>query len=48
MESNYYQRDLQDELSNASSINGPYHSAKTVFYLLPVLDLAKIKKGDSV
>lgn len=31
MESNYYQRDLQDELSNASSINAPYHSAKTVF-----------------
>lgn len=32
MESNnYYQRDLQEELSNASSINGPYHSAKTVF-----------------
>jgi len=28
---NYYQRDLQDELSNASSINGPYHSAKAVF-----------------
>jgi len=31
MESNYYQRDLQDELSNASSVNAPYHSAKTVF-----------------
>ncbi|XP_060856793.1 ras and EF-hand domain-containing protein homolog [Metopolophium dirhodum] len=27
---NYYQRDLQDELSNASSINAPYHSAKTI------------------
>lgn len=30
MESNYYPRDLQEELSNASSINAPYHSAKTV------------------
>ncbi|XP_025198054.1 ras and EF-hand domain-containing protein homolog [Melanaphis sacchari] len=33
MESNnYYQRDLQDELSSASSINAPYHSAKTIEY----------------
>jgi len=31
MESNnYYQRDLQDELSNASSSNAPYHTAKTI------------------
>jgi len=36
---NYYQRDLQDELSNASSINAPYHSAKTV--LTYNMDLVK-------
>lgn len=42
MESNYYQRDLQEELSNASSsINTPYHSAKTVFTFI-YLQLLKI------
>lgn len=39
MESNNcYQRDLQEELSNASSINGPYHSAKTVFTLYKAIN----------
>lgn len=45
MESNYYQRDLQDELSSVSSINAPYHSAKTVWIMIILQEKAEIEQN---